>query len=66
MKVKVIFIKDYNYYLNRTTYKKGDITDAVIKHGGYLVDNIYFGVNDEVISLADWREQQINDILNES
>ena len=63
--IKVIFLKDYSYYLNRMSYKKGDIADAVIKHGGYLVDNIYFGINDEVMSLADWRERQINSILDD-
>ena len=60
---KVIFIKDYNYYLHNMHHKKGDIVEAFIRHGGYVINHIYFGMNSEVMSLADWREQQINNIL---
>ena len=51
-----------------TQFTSEQIAKIILFSAGidFALINIYFGVNDEVISLADWREQQINDILNES
>ena len=69
---KIIFIRDYSRYLYNIDYKKGDIVEAILKtHGNYsyyIMDHVPDLIldSDTVMSLANWREQQINDILNES
>ena len=63
---KVIFTKDYEHYditnLYHMKYNKGAIAKAHIIDGGYVIDHIWFG-GDTVITLSEYREQQINDIL---
>ena len=59
MKVKVIFLKDYKF---RISYFVGDIAEAFVRDGGYMIDHVWLGYN-TCISLSEYRERQINDIL---